>query len=144
MMKAFTVLFTILSLFNAAHAQDISIMSPEDAYKQSKQGDLTLIDVRRPAEWENTGIAEPARPMTMHGPEGIDGLIKEILAHVEGDKSRPVAVICRSGTRSAKVANALKAAGFSSIFDVSEGMEGDFLKQGWLKRGLPTKSFSSP
>lgn len=142
MTKIFTAFIAVFLMFNTAHAQDVSIMSPEDAYKQTTQGELTLIDVRRPAEWENTGIAEPALPMTMHGPDGVDGLVQDILAHVKGDKSRPVAVICRSGTRSAKVAKALKDAGFSSIFDVSEGMEGDFLKQGWLKRGLPTKAYS--
>ena len=114
-------------------------MTPEAAYSSSRSGELLLIDVRRPTEWEKTGIAETAVPLTMHGENGVAGLIQSLESLVAGDKSKPIAVICRSGTRSARVSKALLDHGFTQVHDVSEGMIGNFVKRGWIKRGLPTK-----
>lgn len=136
-----SVLLFCLSL-STAQAEEVKILSPEETYAQASAGELLMIDVRRPSEWEATGVAEPAIPMSMHGPDGIEGLIEQITQFVEGDKTRRIAVICRSGTRSAKVAAALESNGFSHIHDVTEGMEGNLLKRGWIKRGLPIKTYT--
>ncbi|MGD8326392.1 MAG: rhodanese-like domain-containing protein [Sphingomonadales bacterium] len=135
-----TLLFCLS--FAAAQAEEVKILSPEETYAQASSGELLMIDVRRPSEWEATGIAEPAIPMSMHGPEGIEGLVQQITQYVDGDKSRRIAVICRSGSRSAKVAAALESNGFTHIYDVTEGTEGNLLKRGWIKRGLPIKTYT--
>lgn len=61
-----------------------------------------------------------------------------------GDKARPVLLICRSGSRSVFAGEALEAAGFSRVINVTEGFEGplddDFhrgTQAGWRFRGLP-------
>ncbi len=63
---------------------------------------------------------------------------------LKGDLSRPVLIICRSGSRSVDAGEALEAAGFSNVINVLEGFEGplddDFhrgTQGGWRFRGLP-------
>ena len=86
--------------------------------------ELQLIDVREPEEWE-AGRIERAR----HIPMGqLDGRLDEI------DKSRPVVAVCRSGGRSDRVAEALRARGYDAA-SLDGGM------QAWEEAGLP---FAAP
>ena len=124
-------------------AQSASIMTPEAAHLQAEQGRLLLIDIRRPSEWAETGIAEHAVAMTMHGPQAVPGLLDAIETYVEGNKDQAIALICRSGNRSAKVAAALASKGFHSVFDISVGMEGHLFKPGWIRRGLPITPYQN-
>lgn len=48
-------------------------------------------------------------------------------------KNDKIFVMCRSGGRSAKAANALTKAGFTQVFSVIDGFEGDTVKTGYLK-----------
>lgn len=58
-------------------------------------------------------------------------------------KSDTVIVMCRSGTRSAKSVNVLAAAGYTNVYSVHDGFEGDTSKEGrrtidgWKNAGLP-------
>lgn len=58
-------------------------------------------------------------------------------------KSDMVIVMCRSGKRSAKSVNALAAAGYTNVYSVYDGFEGDTSKEGrrtvngWKNSGLP-------
>lgn len=59
-------------------------------------------------------------------------------------KDEVVLLLCRSGKRSALAAEAATKAGFTSVFNVLEGFEGDLDEQqhrgvhnGWRFRGLP-------
>jgi rhodanese-related sulfurtransferase len=59
-------------------------------------------------------------------------------------KDAPVLLLCRSGKRSAAAAEALTRAGFTQVFNVLEGFEGDLNGQqqrgelgGWRRHGLP-------
>ncbi len=57
-------------------------------------------------------------------------------------KNHPIFVICRSGDRSAKAADALAKAGYTSVWSLVEGFEGDKDKagmrtvNGWRNAGL--------
>lgn len=53
------------------------------------------------------------------------------------DRSRPIALICASGGRSARLTQALADNGFSRVFDISVGMLGSSAGPGWIARGLP-------
>jgi rhodanese-related sulfurtransferase len=87
-------------------------------------GELQLIDVREPDEWE-AGRIEGA----LHIPLGeINERIGEI------DQSRPLVAVCRSGARSGRVAEALRANGYDA-----ENLDGGM--QAWELAGLP---FSTP
>jgi rhodanese-related sulfurtransferase len=96
-----------------------------------------LIDVREPAEWAETGIPKEAAAISISRADFVDAVTKE----VGGDKTKPVAVICRSGNRSVKAAEALRAAGFTSVTNVGDGMMGrEGVGAGWLASKLPTRA----
>jgi len=102
------------------------------------RGDILLVDVRSRREWQETGLAEGAQPVTIHNRNGIKAFIAEMTRAVGGDKTRPVALICASGVRSLRAQRILRANGFTHVQNVSEGMLGlPGTGPGWLKRGLP-------
>jgi rhodanese-related sulfurtransferase len=103
------------------------------AREQALAGQLTLVDIRTPREWSETGIGDVAHPLDVSAPGFPEALAA--LAADAGD--RPVALICRSGTRSGKARAALAALG-AAVADVPEGM------QGWIARGLPLRRPDEP
>jgi len=109
-------------------------MDSETARRAALDGSVVLIDVRNPDEWLRTGIGEGAHPISMQDPAFLDTL----LDLVDGDRDRPLAIVCAAGGRSAQVARALSAHGFSTVHNVDEGMMGSPAGPGWLGRGLPT------
>ncbi|WP_050931929.1 rhodanese-like domain-containing protein [Aestuariivita boseongensis] len=111
-------------------------ISVEDAHRLASAGDLILIDIRRPDEWQSTGIGEGALPLDMRRPD----FVLALEAITEGDRARPVAVICARGVRSARLTKVLTQAGFTNLIDVPEGMLGSFAGPGWLAKGLPTNA----
>ncbi len=84
-------------------------------------GDLTVLDVREPVEWE-TGYAPGAALIPL-------GSLRDRLEAVPRDNL--VAVICEAGVRSSTGASLLQAAGFPTVATVSEGMSG------YRRAGLP-------
>jgi rhodanese-related sulfurtransferase len=99
---------------------------------------VIIIDVRSPREWRQTGVPSGARTVTIHNRNGIKAFIAQMAKAVGGDKSKPIALICAAGARSARALKILTAAGFTKIQNVSEGMLGrPDAGPGWLKRGLP-------
>lgn len=108
-------------------------VTPPDAHAAAARGDLVLIDIRRPDEWDRTGIPEHSRPLDMRR-EDFEQALLEITG---GDLTRPVALICARGVRSDRMSTRLAAAGFTRIIDVPEGMLGSRAGPGWLERGLP-------
>lgn len=90
---------------------------------------LILVDIRTPQEWAQTGIGDVAEPLDLMDPGFLDG----IAAIAERAGPREVALICRSGARSAQAARALADRGIA-VRDVPEGMIG------WLGKGLPVRA----
>jgi rhodanese-related sulfurtransferase len=82
--------------------------------------EVQLIDVREPDEWE-AGRIEGARHIRL-------GEIGDRLGEI--DRSRPVVAVCRSGARSGKVVEALRARGYAA-----ENLVGGM--QAWEQAGLP-------
>jgi rhodanese-related sulfurtransferase len=82
--------------------------------------DVVLVDVREPDEW-----AAGHAPGAQHIPLGEVGARYE-----EIPRDRDVYVICRSGARSARAAQALAGAGWTTL-NVADGM------QGWQAAGRP-------
>lgn len=115
-----------------------NIISAPAAQAAAAAGDVTLVDVRSPREWRQTGVAAGARTVTIHNRKGIKAFVAEMVKTVGGDKSKPIVLICAAGVRSARALKILAAAGFTQIQNISEGMLGrPGAGPGWLKRGLP-------
>lgn len=84
-------------------------MRPRDVH--SRRDDVQVVDVREPHEWRAGHIGGAA-----HIPMG------EVVARLdEIARDRPVAVVCRSGHRSATVADFLTTNGFDA-HNVEGGM----------------------
>ena len=113
-------------------------MSAAVAHEKAAADQLVLIDIRSPKEWRDTGIGASATPISMHLP----GFMAKVAKATGRDRSRPVAVICASGGRSTVIAPKLEEAGYTSIYNVAEGMLGGRYGTGWIPSGLPVKPYS--
>jgi len=96
--------------------------------ESAASGDLAIVDVREPVEWE-TGCAPGAVLIPL-------GSLRERMQSVPHDAL--VAVICESGVRSSTGASLLQAAGFTTVATVSAGMSG------YRRAGLPLVFPESP
>jgi rhodanese-related sulfurtransferase len=130
----------LLSLFGlvfvlhfSAFAAEAPKIAPADAAKLVADGKAVLVDVREPAEWADTGVAEPAVLLAM---SDFDGAQKDWKPFLEQNCDKQILVYCRSGRRSGLVATALAAKGFQAA-----NVGG--LKD-WTAAGLPMRKVSPP
>ena len=103
------------------------------AHQRAIAGELLLIDIRRPDEWAATGTAAGAHRLDLRRDDFLTALDQIAGA----DRSRPIALICARGIRSARLANQLAQRGFTRIINIPEGMLGSADGPGWINRGLP-------
>ena len=84
----------------------------ELAARIGEGGDLAVVDVRRPGEWQTGHIAQ-ALSMPLH----------ELAVRTEAlDRERPIAAMCAGGYRSAIATSVLERLGFRKITNVVGGM----------------------
>lgn len=139
-MKAFRhgVLAIILACcLGVAAASETGILSAKQAFDKAQAGEVMLVDVRSPQEWQQTGVPAGGVAETIHSGGGLPAFATALLARLDGDKSKPVALICARGTRSAYTRQYLEQAGFTNVSDVPEGMAGGRHGAGWQNQGLP-------
>jgi rhodanese-related sulfurtransferase len=138
MFKALLGLLPALVLGLSPGAKAAEDLLPADrALEMAREGKITLIDVRTPQEWRESGIPEGAGRVNIQAARSAEDFATAVAAVVGGDRTKPVAVICRSGNRSAMARQALLSAGFTQVYDIGEGMSGGPRGPGWLRRGLP-------
>lgn len=139
MLKHIAAALVLLASAPAFAQTPVHTVSSE-AFVSSKDKS-TLIDVREPAEWAETGVPQGAATISISRKDFVDA----VLAKVNGDKSAPVALICKSGNRSVRAAQALSDAGFTNVTNVGDGMMGrDGVGSGWLASKLPTSPGPKP
>jgi rhodanese-related sulfurtransferase len=104
-------------------------------------GEITVIDVRGAPEWARSGVPRGAKEVSLYPRPGQTNVnfVNQVLAAVGGDKSTPIATICATGERSSVARGILLRAGFTAVYDISEGMFGSTSGPGWLRRGLPVE-----
>jgi len=94
----------------ATAATAASAKDPQAA-KAAIAGGAIVLDVRTPDEY-----AEDHLPNAINVPiEELARRMAEVDALVAGDKARPVAVYCRSGSRARQAKLALEAAGYARV-----------------------------
>lgn len=113
------------------------VLSAPEAFAAAKEGKLLLIDIRTPEEWRETGVAPGAARVDYY--RGPKVLLDSILQMVEGDRTKPIALICRTGKRTTHAQRLLQAQGFTQVYNVREGMAGSAAGPGWTRRGLPVE-----
>ncbi|RQR30015.1 rhodanese-like domain-containing protein [Burkholderia sp. Bp9143] len=120
-------------------------VAPEAAWALFSAGDALLVDVRTAEERKFVGhvpeslhVAWATGTSLTRNPR----FVRELEAKT--GKDAVVLLLCRSGNRSAQAAEAATKGGFTQVFNVPEGFEGDLDEQqhrggrnGWRHRGLP-------
>jgi len=99
----------------------------------------TTVDVKQGAALQSSGallidVREAGEYAAGHAPGSTLiplGQLQQRLVEIAGHENQPVAVICRSGSRSAQAVKILEQAGFSAAVNVEGGMNA------WQKAGLP-------
>ena len=84
---------------------------------------VPIYDVRRPEEWRQTGVVEGSRKLTFVDAAGR--LNPEFLPSfgAEVDKTAPVILICRTGSRTDKLARELaEKMGYTQVYNVRHGI----------------------
>ena len=107
MKKILILLLSLLGMNACMNAQENNFtdMDVEHFAQYITNGDVQLVDVRTPEEYAE-GDIEGARNIDVFDDDFLEEAQKSL------DKSRPVAVYCRSGKRSADAARKLSANGF--------------------------------
>lgn len=126
------LLFASLLAAGAAISAGEGDLSVSDVAREAAAGRLLLVDIRTPQEWRETGYPQGAQRVDWH--QGEAAFRERMLALVKGDRNLPVALICRTGNRSAQAQASLRAAGFTQVYNVPAGMA---TGAGWLRAGLP-------
>jgi glyoxylase-like metal-dependent hydrolase (beta-lactamase superfamily II)/rhodanese-related sulfurtransferase len=100
-------------------------LSVAELNKQMANGELQIVDVRRPGEYVNGHV-----PRALNAP--LASLDKS-LGPLPLEKSKPTAVICAGGYRSSAAASLLQKQGFSNLLNVSGGTGA------WVNAGYPVE-----
>lgn len=140
MSRVLALICLLCSLPLAAQAQPS--MTASEARALQEAGEIVLIDIRQPAEWRQTGVAQGAVRVSMGHPEGGQGFVRDVLAAVDGNTDAALVLICRTGNRSSQVLPALQELGFKRVYHIPEGMLGSSHGPGWIGSGLPVEDCS--
>ena len=120
-------------------------VTPQQAWALQQAGEAVIVDVRTAEERKFVGhvpgtldVAWATGTSFTRNPR----FVRELEAKT--GKSAAIVLLCRSGNRSAQAAEAAAKAGFTHVFNVTEGFEGDLdeagrrgLRNGWRFHGLP-------
>ena len=124
---------------NAHSADPGPNMSAPEAYELIQAGKMTLIDIRRPEEWRQTGVAKDAKRINMEHPDGLIAFLRQIAIEVKGDANAAIGLICRTGNRTTQIQKVMQEVGFTNVYNIKEGMIGSAAGPGWKTRGLPVE-----
>ena len=124
-------------------------LTPREAHDFLHQNpDALLIDVR--SEMEYLFVGHPVGALHVAWNDGPDwdvnphfvGQVKKLAG--TNHAHRPIVLICRSGNRSIDAGEALEKAGFSDVYNILHGFEGELNERhhrnslaGWRFDGLP-------
>ncbi|MCR8708217.1 rhodanese-like domain-containing protein [Campylobacter sp. RM5063] len=87
-----------------------------------------VIDIRKPSEWAQTGTIKNAIKISFYNEDG--GINKNFVEEIKKISSnKPIAIVCRSGARSAKASALLEQNGIE-VTDLKGGMNA-LLSQGY-------------
>lgn len=120
-------------------------VSPPEAWALALAGGAVIVDVRTAEEYRYVGHV-PNSPLvqwqTGPGLSKNPRFARELGA--KAGKNDAILLLCRSGKRSAAAAEAATRAGFTLVFNIREGFEGDISADGqrgasggWRHHGLP-------
>lgn len=142
-------------------------LTPQAAYQKMTQQpqNILFVDIRTPAEIHFNGMptiadvnipfenidttkwSESEHNFSMQQNPKFEAAIAQALQNKKLNKQSPIFLICRSAKRSAVAANLLAKYGYTNVYNILEGFEGDAVVpgakkglriiNGWKNSGLP-------
>ncbi|MGB5597315.1 MAG: rhodanese-like domain-containing protein [Thiothrix litoralis] len=90
---------------------------------------VTLVDIRLPQEWQETGVVAGSHPITLFGRDGA--VAPDFLAKLQkvAPLDKPVVLICRTGNRTRAGSEMLTQVGYKQVYNVTKGI------MGWIQEG---------
>jgi rhodanese-related sulfurtransferase len=131
-LRILAIMFSLIAPAAAQQTSPVNI-SPQEAHKLAAEKKAVLVDIRRPEEWAETGVGEHAIRIDMEDPM----FVAKLNAAMGNDRTRPVALICRTANRTRVVQQALMQNGYTRVINVEGGMVGNSADKGWIAHGLP-------
>lgn len=130
-------ILALAATLSTAAAQDTPLnITPPAAAKLVADKQAILVDIRTPEEWKETGVAEGAHRLDMTDPF----FAAKLSRLVDGDRTKPIALICRTANRTRTVQAALmQQGGYTRVINVEGGMIGNSADKGWIAHRLPVK-----
>ncbi|CAN7599394.1 rhodanese-like domain-containing protein [Pseudorhodoferax sp. LjRoot39] len=124
-------------------------VTPQQAWQLLQDGAAQLVDVRSAEELKFVGQVPGSQHVAWATGTALTRnprFVRELEAKLAkaGGKEATVLLLCRSGKRSALAADAAAKAGFTNVYNVLEGFEGEIDAKGqrghgdgWRFHGLP-------
>lgn len=127
--RLFAVLLIAVGLGGCAEPPYTNV--DNDALKALIAQGVPLYDIRRPEEWRQTKVVEGSKTLTYIDASGRPNpaFLPQFTATV--NKHDPVVLICRSGSRTDRLARELMAMGYTQIYNVRHGITR------WISEGNP-------
>ncbi len=119
---AVTLVMLFFNLFGS-RLKGYTPVDPAEAVNLINHEDALVLDVREANEYKEGHILN-AKHIPMSA-------LQKRLGELEKDKSRPIILVCRSGSRSGHAAGVLKKHGFERIYNLSGGV------MAWQNASLP-------
>ena len=127
------VIASAVAACSEAKAPPLPSVSVDEAQRRLAEGKSVLVDIRRPEEWAETGVAQGAIRLDMTAADFAPRLQALRQAH----PGKEIDIICRTANRTGALQKSLVAEGWRNIVNVRGGMQGNSSDTGWIKAGLP-------
>ncbi|HQR76197.1 MAG TPA: rhodanese-like domain-containing protein [Burkholderiaceae bacterium] len=119
-------------------------VTPREAWSLVSRQRAKLVDVRTPAEFKFVGSVPGSVNIEWRGNDILPSAMFVSALRDVARRDQPVLLLCRSAIRSHSAARAAAAAGFTRVYNVLEGFEGQRTIDGrrgeidgWRRHGLP-------
>lgn len=91
---------------------------------------VPVIDIRTAGEWQETGVIPASHRITYFDDSGrVNPRFMERFERLVSDKTKPVALVCRSGNRSSVLGRSLaKDLGYTQVYNLKEGIR-DWIRE---------------
>jgi rhodanese-related sulfurtransferase len=130
----FLLLAAFCSLTGRTEAQTaLPSFSVREAHDAARADKIVLVDIRTPEEWADTGVPQGAIRLDMTG----SAFEVRLAALRLENPGKPIALICRTGSRTSTLQRKLAGRGWRDLIDVRGGMLGTPKDKGWLAEKLP-------
>jgi len=119
-------------------------VTPREAWQLVSERRARLVDVRTPAEFKFVGSVPGSVNIEWRGADILPSAMFANALRQVARPTEPVLLLCRSAVRSHSAARVAAAAGFTRVYNVLEGFEGQRTHEGrrgdidgWRRHGLP-------